>query len=88
MTKSQEQRMNELAYMHADEYGNIARSDFKYGYQAAIKEAEVLVEALEFTCKYSHNEAINLKAHQALKNLKESEMQNIKYYVNQRGQLI
>lgn len=47
MTKSQEQRMNELAEDHADEYDIIERSAFKYGYQAAIKEAEVLVEALE-----------------------------------------
>lgn len=56
MTKSQEQRMNELAEEHYKKTDHVptewAVMNFKAGYQAAMKEAEVLVEALE--------EAINL----------------------------
>ena len=54
MSKSQEQRMNELAEIHAfsGDYSNNdeaaeAFKSFKAGYQAAMKETEVLVEALE-----------------------------------------
>lgn len=51
MTKSQEQRMNELANKYAHNKGVrycIAdERDFKEGYQSAMKEAEALVEALE-----------------------------------------
>lgn len=51
MTKSQEQRMNEVFNNYINErnfYEESISDAFKYGYEAAMKEAEVLVEALEF----------------------------------------
>ena len=51
MTKSQEQRMNELAEKHYKNTGHVptewAVLNFQAGYTAAMKEAEELAEALE-----------------------------------------
>ena len=92
MTKSQEQRMNELANQnehvkrlvclvpkrdiiyadstllsdHESDYycGCEIRDIFKSGYQAAIKEAEELVEALnkieEILCSQTYNDAFEI----------------------------
>lgn len=51
MTKSQEQRMNEFIENrmsgHNGDISNLIKSYMKESYQAAMKEAEVLVDALE-----------------------------------------
>ena len=54
MTKSQEQRMNEFIENrmsgHNGDISDLVKSYMKESYKAAMKEAEVLVEALEFEC--------------------------------------
>ena len=58
MTKSQEQRMNELAEDHYKKTGHVATEwavmNYQAGYQAAMKEAEVLVEAVEVYCELNY----------------------------------
>ena len=78
MSKSQEQRMNELAEalgpktspnpIYDENY--MPRQYFKSGYQAAMKEAEVLVEALE---NYAHELSTfdGTKANRAMEALKK-----------------
>ena len=78
MTKSQEQRMNELAEalgpktspnpIYDENY--MPRQYFKSGYQAAMKEAEVLVEALEFECSNRCSDLNPCNAKEALKKFK------------------
>ena len=78
MTKSQEQRMNELFEVYKSvfpiKYSEAAleliKDDFKAGYQAAMKEAEVLVEALEFECGNRCSDLKPCNAKEALKKFK------------------
>lgn len=58
MTKSQEQRMNEIFDNYINErsfYNESILDAFRYGYEAAMKEAEVLVEALEKYCEFNYS---------------------------------
>ena len=62
MTKQQEQRMNDIFGDYINErnlYEESISDAFKYGYEAAMKEAEVLVEALgiiqEFSTRIEHS---------------------------------
>ena len=74
MTKSQEQRMNELAEDYYKKSGHVptelAVMNFKAGYQAAMKEAEVLVETLEFECGNRCSDLNPCNAKEALKKFK------------------
>ena len=84
MTKSQEQRMNEslIEYYKQDPEFEIVdmfaknikqtwvEPALKHGYQAAMKEAEVLVEALEFECGNRCSDLNPCNAKEALKKFK------------------
>ena len=81
MTKSQEQRMNELATNYENELSqyenyydqNLIVKVYIDAYKAAMKEAEVLVEALnkieEILCSQTYNNAFEI-LEEALKKFK------------------
>ena len=73
MTKSQEQRMDEIFGEYINErnfYEESVSSAFRYGYKAAMKEAEALVEALEFECGNRCSDLNPCNAKEALKKFK------------------
>ena len=77
MTKSQEQRMNEFIENrmsgHNGDISDLVKSYMREAYQAAMKEAEVLVEALnkieEILCSQTYNDAFEI-VEEALKKFK------------------